>query len=219
MGLIAPSLPIVNQPNSTEEPKIVTFESQVLALVNGNLDTANINPAAAIVDGQLASPTSPVWRTVFNISSVVSNLTTTVAYFNAANIVNSGSFGLPLGLWTPATAGDVAVAGKTTRLRTRVSWATNASAAGITFTWGLYPVTGLAGTAANGTNVTLGTVVSGSTIALASPTASNSAAAASSTINLSDLVATTYVPAIVGSGSQAANSSVLFQFALEMRHT
>jgi hypothetical protein len=45
VGLINPSLPIVGQPNSSEEPKIVTFESQLLALVNGNLDDANIAPA------------------------------------------------------------------------------------------------------------------------------------------------------------------------------
>lgn len=42
MALINPSLPIVNQPDSSEEPKIPTALSQILAQLNGGLDSTNI---------------------------------------------------------------------------------------------------------------------------------------------------------------------------------
>ncbi|MCW3048022.1 MAG: hypothetical protein JWO74_2306 [Solirubrobacterales bacterium] len=42
MALINPSLPIVGAPDSTEEAKIPTCLSQILALVNGGLDSTNI---------------------------------------------------------------------------------------------------------------------------------------------------------------------------------
>lgn len=48
MAQINPSLPVVGLSDSTEDPKIVTALSQILALVNGGLDEANL--AATLLD-------------------------------------------------------------------------------------------------------------------------------------------------------------------------
>lgn len=188
-------------------------------LNGGSITDTNIQ-AAGLTDTSLASPTNAVWRTVFSINAVVSALTTTACYFQTTGgSVATGGFGAPVGLWVPITAGDVAVAGKTTRLRSRVSWATNAGAAGITLTWGLYLVNVLGGTAQNGVNLTLGSVIAGSTAAVASPSIDTVGSVTGSSFDLSTLVGSQYVPGVVGSGSQGANSSVSFQYELQMRHT
>jgi hypothetical protein len=53
MGDINPSLPVVGQPDSTEEPKIVTALTQLIAAVN-NVDTDQITDGA-ITEGLLAT--------------------------------------------------------------------------------------------------------------------------------------------------------------------
>lgn len=45
MADINPSLPVAGQPNSSEEPKIITALSQIIATIN-NLDTANLADGA-----------------------------------------------------------------------------------------------------------------------------------------------------------------------------
>lgn len=58
MSQINPSLPIVGPSDSTEEPKIVTALSQILSVLNGNIDDTNIAGAglseAALADALMA---------------------------------------------------------------------------------------------------------------------------------------------------------------------
>lgn len=215
MGLINPSLPTVGQPNSSEEPKIVTVESQLLALVNGNLEGVNLKTGSGIVDR---------WETVldFQGNTGPTSLTTTIQVFNTQGVgVNSpASVGGLQGLWIPPSSGDIAVTGKTTRFRTRVVYAINATAPGITLNWGLYPVTVFAGGSSSITP-TLGTVLSGSVASKASPALGTAEQITSTGFDLSAVTGgLAYVPGLVASaGTAAAASNTAFQFILEMTHT
>lgn len=179
--------------------------------------------SAAVGDTILASPSNPVWRTVVELDyrGGISSLSTTASYVGGTALLPSGGGGGQAisGLWLVPTASDVAVAGKTTRLRVRVSYATNATGPGITLTWGLYPVTGLAG-GVGAIVATLGTVAAGSTAAAASPVANTSGEVKSGSFDLSGLIAGGgYVIGVVGSGAQAGNSLLACTAYLEMRHT
>lgn len=178
--------------------------------------------SAAIGDTMLTSPTNAVWRTVFQLDfrAGITSLSTTPCYVGGTAIVASGSPGSAIsGLWSPATSADVAVVSKTTRLRIRAAWGINATGPGITITWGLYPITTLAG-GINNITPTLGTVIAGSTAAVASPTAGQAGVALGTSFDFSTLsFGTDYVIGVVGSGAQAANSLVGCTAYLEMRHT
>lgn len=184
-----------------------------------DMEDFGVKDLAVALDTLLAPPTQ--WRTVFSMSGVVSGLTTATYGFATAPgvIVASGSTaGSVGGLWHPSVLADEAVPGRTTRLRTRVCYAVNATAPGITLTWGLYPVASLAG----GSGVigsTLSTVVTGSTAAVASPSGGSTDKIVSASFDLSTLASQLHVPGITGSGSEAAASVVAFQFFIEMRHT
>lgn len=43
MAQISPSLPVVGQPDSTEEPKVITAMQAILGVLNGGVDFANIS--------------------------------------------------------------------------------------------------------------------------------------------------------------------------------
>lgn len=173
--------------------------------------------SGAITDGMLTSSPLGVWRTVATSFGAMVALGTTPAYFSTNGLTTGGSL-TAMGMWSPPAAADIAVTSKTTRLRLRVPYATNATAPAITFTWGLYPVT--TGGGAGLLTLTLGTVVAGSTASVASPSANTGGVATGSSFDSSVLTAgNLYVLGVVGSGTQAANSNVGCQFNLEMRHT
>lgn len=46
IGLTNPALPVIGNPNSTEDPKIQGAFSAILATLNGNIDSANLADAA-----------------------------------------------------------------------------------------------------------------------------------------------------------------------------
>ena len=110
---------------------------------------------------------------------------------------------------------DYAVSGKTTRLRVRAEVTTNATAPGITFTYGLYPVT--FGGTIDQTAPGAGVVVSGSTAAIASPPASNAVAAASS--DFAFPATGMYALAVLTNGTLANNSYAILTATLQIRHT
>jgi hypothetical protein len=110
---------------------------------------------------------------------------------------------------------DFAISGRTIRLRLRVQFASNATAPGINFTFGLYPVSvaGIADTVA----YTLGTVVSGSTVTLNTPSASTVTSGVGS-----DFAVPTdglYVLGVVTSGTQANNNAAGIHAQLQRRWT
>jgi hypothetical protein len=138
---------------------------------------------------------------------------------SAAAVPSASSTGGAQGIWVAPTASDVAITGKTTRLRLRVPYMVNATAPGITLTWGLYVVSALAGGVGSIT-VTLGAVVTGSTAAAVTPSASGPGSTTGSSFDMSLITpGSAYVIGVVGSGTQAANSVVASQPILEMRHT
>jgi hypothetical protein len=99
----------------------------------------------------------------------------------AASTAVFGAIGALLSTTNTATLGgpvavyfddaDYTISSKTQKLRLRAQILTNATQPLITFTFGLYPVSSVAGTA-DQVALTLGTVTSGSTVAFASPAAS-----------------------------------------------
>lgn len=198
---------------------LVQLLNDLKTFLNGaNLDATNIAP---VPDTLLASPTNAVWRTVLPSYFPVLSLTTASFYASTNGLNASGSAGgiTAQGVWVPPSSGDIAVAGKTTRMRLRVSWLTNATAPGITITWGLYPVTGLAG-GAGLISVTMGTVIAGSTAAAVTPAVTTAGVSTGASFDFSAITGgTAYILGVAGSGSQAANSLVAANAILEMRHT
>jgi hypothetical protein len=53
MGIINPQVPVVGQPNATEEPKIPGAINTIASEINGNLDNANIKTGANINGSKL----------------------------------------------------------------------------------------------------------------------------------------------------------------------
>lgn len=92
--------------------------------------------------------------------------------------------------------------------------ATNATAPTVSFTYGLYPITAVAG-GANVNTMTLGTVVTGSTVLFATPAASTQFQANSG--DFTPPVAGYYCLAMACSGTGAANSAVALGANLQRR--
>lgn len=219
MGTISLTLPVIGQPNSTEDVKIPNALSAIQTFVNGqNVADTNVTPAG-LTDASLASPNNVVWRpTPVLVPSFILAGTVAATYAVVTGGLSSGGTGTAPPLWYPQSA-DLAVAGKTTRFRVVVGYAVNATAPGVTFTWGLYPVTAVAG-GASVVSYTLGTVVVGSTVLVVTPGASGGTRSVSSGFDMSALTnGTLYVPGVVVSATTNANSHVHFNFSLEMRHT
>lgn len=178
--------------------------------------------SGAVGDTILASPNNAAWETVTKCQQPITGLTT-ASWYAATNGMNQSGVGGSLtvqGLWVPPTAGDVAVAGKTTRLRLQVPWIVNSTVPGINVTWGLYPITGTSG-GSSAIIVTMGTVIAGSTAAQASAGfAAGQGFATSTSFDFSAVTgAVAYIIGVTGSGSQAAASVINCEPILQMRHT
>lgn len=165
------------------------------AQINGSLDAANVTGAVFFEQ----------YKRVFHTDvGGITSLAAGSKYFGNSSVAvgTSGSSNWTTGL--PVfylTATEYAVSGKTTKLLTKVSYASNATAAGVTLTFGLYPLT-----VAGGAGLivpTLGTVTSGSTVALASPSASTVTTGTSGDFTLPSDGA--YMVGFTSSGSMAAN--------------
>lgn len=192
---------------------VVDCLQKIQAVINGNVDDAT----------NLTSPNNAVWRPVLGEHAVARDLTTGLFHFGQSAIATGSGVGAGgiTALWVPPSAGDVAVAGKTTRLRLRIPWAVNATNAGINVTWGLYPISSLAG----GVGVitpTLGTVIAGSTANAPTLTAGTAGVATGASFDLSAVTGSAtgaYCIGVTGSGAMAANSMIPCELILEMRHT
>lgn len=176
--------------------------------------------SGAVGDTILASPNNAVWKPQLNEHGYMNgNLTTGVFFFNQggqAVLSGTGANGVAA-VWAPPAAADVAVAGKTTRLRIRIAYLVNSTSAAVTATWGLYPITGSSGGVST-ISPTLGTVVAGSTAAAA--LAGANGVATGSSFDFSAVTSGgAYCIGVTGSGSMAASAEVSCQLVLEMRHT
>lgn len=137
-------------------------------ILDGTLTNADINPSAAIADSKLASSVMPIYRQIIRGSvTVVGGAGTAGTYTLQANGQTPSGNG---NMWLiRLDSADLAVSGKTTKLRIKAIATSNGTSVGaVTFTAGLYPVTAFSG-GAGALNQTTGAVVSGSTVAFASP--------------------------------------------------
>lgn len=217
---INPSIPVAGQPNSTEEPKIVTALTQLVGAVN-NLDTANLSATAGIVDTQLASPTNAVWRPIFFGEILISSSHTSgVAYYvsnTSGGLVASGAATTAvLRPWVPIVA-DVAVAGKTTRVRLRSTLIVNGIAPLVNITPNLSAVTSFTGTGPPAQIIpTLGT--SPLATPFVTPGLGTTTPATSTPVDLSTLTAACYLFGCQLSGTPPANFYAAASVSLEMAH-
>lgn len=196
---INPSIPIIGQPDSTEEPKVVTALTQLVAEVNERVEESELSDRDAN------------WQSIVQCDyrAGINGLSTTPCYAGGTAIIVSGSAGSAVsGLWIP-NASDIAITGKTTHLRVRALIVPNTVNPGVTFTWGLYPISAISGATNAGEGLTLGTVIAGSTAALA-PTASTPADVKGTSFDVSAVTGGLggYVIGVVASGAQAATSNV-----------
>lgn len=106
--------------------------------------------------------------------------------------------------------GDYTVTSRSTVLRLRVTMSQGNVAPGITFTVGMYPVSGT-----NSGSAVLGAVIGGSTVAMLA-TATNTLSVGSST-EFAAPAAGYYITAFVSSGVSAASSSAQLRAEMQMR--
>lgn len=212
MGLI----PTLNHPvagNSRVPGPLYDNDVAIRAVVNGGIEAANIT-AGAVTDTCLASPNNLIYRLFHRSDGYgIADMVAGTYYFSDGNpLTVSGGANVPQIIYINS---GYAVSSKTTKLRLTGWLASNATAPGITFTFGLYPVT-VAGSA-DVLTATLGTVVTGSTIAMTTPSASTVTPAVGADFTLPATGA--YVLGVVTSGTLANNCAYGIGATLEMGHT
>jgi hypothetical protein len=190
MGNINVTLPTIGQPRGAEEVDLRAALATLVGEFNGNIDAANLAPdavgatelqAASVGASELQTNSIGDSHVTAALKQVLLGAWKTIEAQSGQFIPSSGS-GLSLignGLLTANGAAAVAgainvfrlspaaevVAGVTTRLRIVAAALTNATDAAVMFTFGLHPVTAVAG-AAGALNVTAGAAVAGSTFAM-----------------------------------------------------
>jgi hypothetical protein len=173
----------------------------IVAEVNGGLDATNI-PDLGVLGA---------YRTILDFKASQGSMSGGAGTF----LPISGSMGISgtAGTSPPLiylAAADFTVAGRTTKLRVRAQILTDNAAPGITYTFGLYPLTAVS---AASPTASAGAVVAGSTAAIASPPASSLREASSGDFNLP---ADGYYALGIATGGASSEVSVTAQ--LQLRH-
>jgi hypothetical protein len=181
--------------------------SALTAQVNGNLDATNI-----------AHSTLGDYRTVFQAVGFGTGLGSgTVLPTASGGVIGVGGSSANAPMVFQFDPTHYSVSGLSTMLRMSVWLGVNGTAPAVNFTFGLYPVSNLGGGAGVFGVSVLGAVVSGSTAVINAPASTSATGAVSS--DFAAPTAGAYVPAVVLSGSQAANSAVSFTWMLQRRYT
>lgn len=88
MGIVSPTLPVLGQPNSTEDNHTLTSLQTIRDEFNGNIDNSNVKAAAAIASTKLADGANIVAQGGINQSGTVrrgkANIATSESRTNAA---------------------------------------------------------------------------------------------------------------------------------------
>lgn len=211
------SLPFgANNSGTNDWSDVHSNDQAIVDVLNGNVD-----------DDNLASPNNSVYRTLLSAKGIVgvdqaaSTYMLGSSYGSVSAAMNNSGSALTLGnipVHPPEIFyfddADYTVAGKTPKLRLRCQVAANGTAPGITFTFGLRPIT-VAGSA-DALTYTAGTVVSGSTVAIASPSASTVTSGVNSDFTVPSDGA--YALCVVTSGTIANNAAVGCHAQLQVRH-
>lgn len=210
MALINPTLPTVGDPNSTEDPDIVSAFGAIVSAINGGLDTTNLASGAGVTDAQLASPNNAATKLLLRTSRVIG---AGASYSGAGTSFAMGATGDAVD-WDPTL---YAVAGKTTRWVHRVRLVTGSTAPAVNLAVGMKVATasslGVWGVPAYATAFTGS---SGTSIA---PAGSVNSLLMSNVVD-SAPAAQVYVPVLDvsgGSGTTANGFSVIYE--LYVKHT
>jgi hypothetical protein len=214
MGLLALNLPVIGQSSATEDQKVRDALSSIQTLLNGNVDEANApNMTAAFTTYKTV-----LWGGGTAGSGItgagpwiVSGGPNAQAQLQPAAVgaANSAAFAFYL---DPA---DFTSNARTTKLRIRWLWTTNAVASGVTLTPGLYPVGSFGGVSgAAPTIASLGTVVGGSTVTFTTPGAATTTV---STAEFTAPAANYYVFGFASSGAMAAGAWAFISAQLQVR--
>lgn len=196
MGTLTYTLPTLGNPNATEDPLVRQALSDTKTEYNANI--------AAMLG---------TYKPLFNSPMLViigSTVASTLMISGSGGPIVSGANGQVYAKYIDPA--DYAIAGYTTKLRIRILATVNATAPAVNFTMGLYPVT-LSGGAAN-LIYTVGTaVISG---ILSGPGASAVTTGVVSEVTMP--AAQLLVPAVVVSGTTAANSQCSLSWQAQYRH-
>lgn len=161
---------------------------KALAVVNGDVSNTaaieykKLNLAGKILGTDIAektieetdmmSPNNAVYRVIQTGFGQFGAVTPAATYIiGAGNVISNASNSATSPVLVYLDPADWEVNAKAVKYRVRAQVYTNATAPAVTLTFGLYPVSTVAG-AVGGITVTLGTVTSGSTVAIATPSAS-----------------------------------------------
>jgi hypothetical protein len=186
--------------------------------IANNAITVNKVLNATLTDAKLASPNNGVWHTILSAQGRITPL-------GAPGLYVMGNGGTTLALasgnlfnpydWFPLhiNVTDYAVAGKTAEFRFKAMTMINSVAPASNYTFGLAPVTAVAGASGNTITATLGTVV-GAT-ALNAPAASTRHVVTSASFALTTDF---YTPTINVSATPATGSTNLFFYQLQRRN-
>jgi len=199
------SNPVVGEPNSTGDPKIVALVKQW----NEKIDSENKVP-----DTSLSSPNNSAYRVIISAQSyLAADQVAATLFLTGGNAVASGGTAPTPPCIFYFDDADYTVAGKTQKLRLRAQVSANATKPTIKFTFGFYPITVAGG--ADALTVTLGTVVSGSTVEINEPAASAVTNTTGSDFTIPSDGA--YVLGVVTSGTLTNNSAVAVTAQLQTR--
>lgn len=199
---------------------VATRFTEVATVVNA-LDTNNYTNAS-VTDTDLTSPNNSVYRTISQASFIMHDLQgASTGYPFQGGLAAFGTNQTATEAVVPILYlddADYTVASKTTRLRVRAQCLVNDFGAGITVTWGLYPITAVgSGGLGDQIRLTNGTVITGSTVAFAAPVANSLGQG-----NSGDFAFPAdghYVLGAVLSGAPTVNSKAYLSAQLQLRHT
>lgn len=198
MGTISLTIPVAGStPFSTAAANVDTDLTTIQTWANGNVDGANV--VASLTGRRL------VTQAVLLLPGGAG--ATTYLFGGSGSYVGSGTpTSVPAIVWAYLDPANFAVTGKSnTQLILRMSLATNTVAPAVNFTAQLNAVT-FAGSGGSNTP-TAGAQVSGSGVAISTPGASSAAVAETTAFTFP--TAGAYVPAVVTSGTTAANSATM----------
>ena len=203
-GSLAPTIPTIGQPNSTEDVDVKTSLETLRDGLNAVLNSdntvmgmqtyRNIFQATTFAKTDLVAGTYPL---------INGNPKTSGSNFDAANV--------PILYFDDA---DYLITGKTLKLRTRAQVACNATKATMKFTFGLYPITVAGGI--DEITMTLGAVIGSSTVEINEPAASTVSQGASAEFNAPTDGA--YVLGVVTSATLTNNSDTLLSAQLQVKN-
>lgn len=172
-----------------------------------------------VADTALASPNNSVWRSVKSDACKANHLDIPAANTyvftpgGALGAIN-GNGGVPE-IWMPQAA-DVAVAGKTTKLRLEFVLGVNSTAPAANFTLGLHQILTITG---GSQSMTLTLAAAAVSCSINAPVAQDAQRAVSASIDLTALEANRlFVLAVATSGGMASGSFIAATGTVQMRH-